>query len=90
VGGTEESDTRGAVGSFHGGCIRAHVALNSAHDSQSGNFAAQDGAKARARQKISAPRHFPAPAGGARGLSRAANRRLICHAGVLERLLEML
>jgi hypothetical protein len=66
------------------------VALNKARGSQSDNFAAQDDAKARTRQKKSAPRHFPAPATGARGLSRATNQRLICHAKVLTRLLKML
>jgi hypothetical protein len=43
-----------------------------------------------AGQKISAPRHFRAPAEEACGLSRATNRQLICRAEVLTRLLEML
>jgi hypothetical protein len=42
-------------------------------------------AQTRARDKT-----FPAPAGEARGLSRAANGRLFCRAGVFAPLLEIL
>jgi hypothetical protein len=47
-------------------------------------------AQTRARQTFSRAAHFPAPAGGARGLSRAAKERLICRAGIFAHLLEML
>jgi hypothetical protein len=92
VGGAEESERHAGARelSFRGGCFARRVVLNRARGSRSDNFAAQDGAKARAWQKFSAPRHFPAPARGARGLSRAANQRLICREGVLTRLMEML
>jgi hypothetical protein len=40
--------------------------------------------------KISAPRYFPVLTEEARRLFRAANRQLICGAGVLAHLLEML
>jgi hypothetical protein len=84
------SDTRGRGSEVSGGWLARHVELNSVRGSRSAKFAVQDGANARVRQKFSAPRRFPAPAGGARGLSRAANRRLIFRAGVLAGLLEML
>jgi hypothetical protein len=47
-------------------------------------------AQTRARQTFSRAAHFPAPAGGARGLSRAANGWLFYRAGIFARLLEML
>jgi hypothetical protein len=70
--------------------FRARVALNSARGSRSGNFAALDGAKARAGQKISALRYFPAPAREACRLSHAINRWLICPRESFGALLEML
>jgi hypothetical protein len=71
------------------GRLGCRAALNRARGSRSDKFAAQDGAKARAAKKL-VPWHFRAPTGESRGLFRAANRRLICHARILLRLLEML
>jgi hypothetical protein len=80
----------GAVVNFPGSWVRARVAFNSARGSRRGKFGAQNGAKTRAWQKIWCPRHFRASGSGSRGLSRAANRRLIYHARLVPRLLEIL
>jgi hypothetical protein len=88
VGGGGASDTRGgeelsvAVGFALGWRLIGRVAAGATTLSR--------GMAKSARQKISGPRHFRAPAGGARGLSRAVNRQLICRAQVLARLLDML
>jgi hypothetical protein len=92
---SERREARGRAsgtreGSFSGGWRARRVELNRARGSQSGKFAAQDSANARARQTFSRAARFPAPAGGARVLSRAANGRLFYRAGVFAPLLEML